>query len=333
MDEMKTAVEARPVRHVVDYSITDDALALLRQNYHGLSAETTAGYEQVRKAIADLRQRRVAVEAKRKELKADALEYGRKVDGEAERITSALEAIEAPLKREKQRVDDEAERRRRAVEDAKRQKIEAELRAAREAEEAKARAARAEEEARLAAEREKLAAERAAMEAERAEETKRQQAERARIEAEQKAERARIEAEQKAAMEKVEAERHRMETERKRIEAEQKAEREKLEAERRRLACEEAARQAKLDAEREAIARAAREKEMEERRKVEAAELAARLEALKPDAAKLAALPGIIRTVYNAFPEMATQAGLTRLHEIKQLCEAAARLAERELKP
>lgn len=318
MNELKVYADGR----VVDYSITDDALATLRKNYQGLKAETTAGYEEVRKAIADIRARRVAIEAKRKELKADALEYGRIVDAEAHRITAALEAIEAPLKIEKQRVDDEAERKRKAKEEAERKKIEDELRVKREAEEAKARALREEEEKRLAAERKKLEEERAAMEAER----KRQEEERKAIELQTTLRVQAIEATAKAEREKLEAER-------KKMEAEQRAERERLVEERHKImAAEEARLAAKREAE-AAIARAEHEKQMAERRKVEAAELAARLEALKPDAEKLKDIAGKIKTLALGLPSMATVPGQARLTEINSLLMAAAASAERELKP
>ena len=53
---------------------------------------------------------RVAVEKKRKDLKADALEWGRKVDAEAKRITVLLEPIEVHLQTEEDKVTKEKER-------------------------------------------------------------------------------------------------------------------------------------------------------------------------------------------------------------------------------
>ena len=50
-----------------------------------LTTETTKGYEGIRLAIAECRGARVAVEAKRKELKAESLEFGRRVDSTASR--------------------------------------------------------------------------------------------------------------------------------------------------------------------------------------------------------------------------------------------------------
>jgi len=53
---------------------------------------------------------RVAVEKKRKDLKADALEWGRKVDAEAKRISALLEPIEVHLQTEEDKVTKEKER-------------------------------------------------------------------------------------------------------------------------------------------------------------------------------------------------------------------------------
>jgi hypothetical protein len=71
-----------------------------------------------RKGIAETRALRVEVEEERKSLKAGALEYGRKVDSEAKRITTSLYEIEDPLKTAKAKVDDEREAKRKAKEDA-----------------------------------------------------------------------------------------------------------------------------------------------------------------------------------------------------------------------
>lgn len=139
---MNTAIQ-------VVYEVTDDAIALKRGKYSLLKADTPQGYEQVRLAIADLRETRVAIEKRRKELKADSLEYGRKVDAVAKHLTEQIEAIESPLKALKAAVDEEKAR------------VKAEKEAA-------AQKAIAEVEARLKAEADRLATERAALDAERA---------------------------------------------------------------------------------------------------------------------------------------------------------------------
>lgn len=90
-------VDALPVK----YNITDTAINQLRLQYAGLEIIDKPSYKAVVSAIADIRGRRTAVEKRRKELKAGALDYGRRVDGEAKRITELLEAIEEPLKERK----------------------------------------------------------------------------------------------------------------------------------------------------------------------------------------------------------------------------------------
>lgn len=132
----------------VTYETTTEDIAKLAASYAGLSA--TEDYEAVRVAIADLRTRRVAVEARRKDLKRESLEFGRKVDEVAKALTASIEAIEAPLQASRQAVDDEKDRLKREAEDRKRAELEARVRVEREAEDARLRAERAAEEARLA---------------------------------------------------------------------------------------------------------------------------------------------------------------------------------------
>jgi len=68
--------------------------------------DDTEGYEKVTKALRFMVSKRVAVEEKRKELKADSLAFGRAVDGRAKEITNMLNPIEEHLKQEKQKIDD-----------------------------------------------------------------------------------------------------------------------------------------------------------------------------------------------------------------------------------
>ena len=90
------------------YNVTDARLAELRQKNQGLTIaglHDKAGYELVHNNRMELVKLRGTLELKRKELKADSLEYGRKVDGEAKRIQTAIEAIEAPLDAEEKRIN------------------------------------------------------------------------------------------------------------------------------------------------------------------------------------------------------------------------------------
>lgn len=94
---------------IVEYGITDAAIAELRERLGGLKIVTAEDYKTVAGAIAEVRTLRVGVDKKRKELKADAMAWGKKVDVEAKRITEQLVEIEGPLKLERTRVDDEKE--------------------------------------------------------------------------------------------------------------------------------------------------------------------------------------------------------------------------------
>jgi colicin import membrane protein len=94
---------------VIKYDVTDAAIIELRERYAGMKIVDSASYEHVRVAIGEVRTKRTGVEKRRKELKAYALDYGRKVDAEAKRLTDALLTIENPLQTEKDRVDAEKE--------------------------------------------------------------------------------------------------------------------------------------------------------------------------------------------------------------------------------
>jgi len=232
------------------FDMADTAIAAMADEYLPLKIaglEDAAGYALVHKARMDVKAKRVAVEKTRKELKADALEYGRKVDAEAKRLTALLNPIESHLLAEEKAVDDEKER----IKNEAKLKAEDEERARKEAEEAKRKAEQEAEDARLRAEREKLEAERRAMEAERS----------------------RIAAEQKATQDKIDAERRAIELDKARQEAAEKA---RVETEQR-LAREAAANKTRLEAE-EAAAKAKAEAEEVARK---------RAEALRPDREKL----------------------------------------------
>lgn len=98
---------------IVKYDVTDIVIAEMRTQYMALtvkSLDDEAGFRQVHAARMVVKDHRVAVEKKRKDLKADALEYGRKVDSEAKRITALLEPIEFHLLGEEEKVTKEKER-------------------------------------------------------------------------------------------------------------------------------------------------------------------------------------------------------------------------------
>lgn len=107
---------------IVEYSKTEAALAVLRGKYENVvfDCTTTKGDKEARAARLDLTTLRTSLEKKRKELKSPALELGRKIDSEAERVTVEIVKLEKPI--DEQIKADEA---RRAAEKAERERIEA----------------------------------------------------------------------------------------------------------------------------------------------------------------------------------------------------------------
>jgi hypothetical protein len=89
------------------YSVTDEALKSLEEKWTEIpDCSDKKNYEVVRKGISEVVGLRTSVEKRRKELKADSLEYGRRVDSAAKSIKDRLVAIETPLKAAKGKVDD-----------------------------------------------------------------------------------------------------------------------------------------------------------------------------------------------------------------------------------
>jgi len=114
-----------PTFPAVVFSVTDAGIAELEAKHKGLVVAhgDKKGYLALTQAIAEVRTARTDVEKRRKELKQDALDYGRLVDSTAKRITERLEAIEGPLKQNKELIDAENERIKREKEEAERLRI------------------------------------------------------------------------------------------------------------------------------------------------------------------------------------------------------------------
>ncbi len=108
---------------LVRYSKTEAALAELRTKYEGIAFDltTTKGDKEARTARKELVTLRTSLEAKREELKAPALEFGKKIDGEAKRITAEIVALENEID-----LQIKADEKRRADEKAEKERIEAE---------------------------------------------------------------------------------------------------------------------------------------------------------------------------------------------------------------
>jgi DNA repair exonuclease SbcCD ATPase subunit len=114
--ELVNEVPADATR-VIKYPVADAAIDELAEKYLPLTikgVDDKEGFEACDAARKDVKKIRSTVEATRKELKADALEYGRKVDAEAKRLKGLLEPIENHLtnqvdaiKAEKKRIERE----------------------------------------------------------------------------------------------------------------------------------------------------------------------------------------------------------------------------------
>lgn len=252
------------------------------------------GYELVHAARMELKGYRVEIDKQRKQLNADALDWQRKVNSEAKRLTALIEPTERELEAEETRIDEEKTAIARkildermtalaafesplpasVVQDMGDNEFTAVLEEAAQAHESRQRAIRIaqEEKARLEAE----------AEAKRVEEQRAQQAERERLAAE------RAELEQAQASQRAEA--NRLSAERAAFEAEQARARREQELEQSRR---QAAEQSRQDAERMAeIA-----KQEAEERAVREVEEAARREALRPDAERVRAFAASLQAL------------------------------------
>ena len=111
------------------YGLADSVIAEMRTKYMPLKVKGLSdkhGLEVVHDARMTVARTRIAVEKKRVELKSDALEFGRRVDGEAQRLTALMQPIEDHLAKEesivnaeKARIKAEAEAKRKASLDAR----------------------------------------------------------------------------------------------------------------------------------------------------------------------------------------------------------------------
>lgn len=298
-----------------EFNLADAAIAELSAKYMPLAVsglEDKVGLVAVHAARMHVRELRVGVEKKRKELKAQALRFGEAVDGEAKRITALLAPVEEHLVEEESRVEAERERRKRDAEALRRQLLAARMRSLADVGRtdispldvdplnhaewtALLASCTADHEAKLARERE----ERSAREAE---------------DAARRAEDERLAIERRALQEEqaqVQAERARLDAERAEVERSKAAEARRLEDERR-------AAELKAKAEADAKAELAR-KAQEKRDKEEAKRLAdERREARRPEATRL-------RDVANRVEIMDLPEGLTTESRVRTILAAAAK--------
>ncbi len=108
------------------FNVTDNAIAELRQQYMPLivnGIDDREGLKVVNAARKVVKGYRIDVDKRRKELNSDALEFQRRINGEAKRITALLEPIEEHLANEEKKINDEIERIKREKEEAEANKF------------------------------------------------------------------------------------------------------------------------------------------------------------------------------------------------------------------
>jgi hypothetical protein len=122
-DNEKELVKSESTQ-VVKYSVTLERIAKLKEEYKEVPTDLAikSNYATVKKATALFRGLRGEVETRRKELKADALAWGKKVDGTAKEITEKLLEIEVPFSTAKKEFDTriEVEKREKALAEERR---------------------------------------------------------------------------------------------------------------------------------------------------------------------------------------------------------------------
>lgn len=112
---------------IAEYTASEAALAELRGKYAAVvfDVSTGKGMAEAKAARAELRDYRVALEKKRVEIKAPALDRCRLIDSEAKRITAELSALEDPIDETIKAEEERKEREKAAKEQREREAMEA----------------------------------------------------------------------------------------------------------------------------------------------------------------------------------------------------------------
>lgn len=116
---------------LIVYNYTDEVLALLREqakDVHLVALDDADSLKKVRDMRIVLKNTRVAIEKKRKELGEDALRYKQRVDAEGKRLIGIIEPQEKRLQDEEDSVQREADRLKALAEKERRERAEKRLR-------------------------------------------------------------------------------------------------------------------------------------------------------------------------------------------------------------
>ena len=113
------------VTEIAEYRQTAAALSDLRHRFRGVAFKvaTTKGMDEAKKARQEVKGYRTALENKRKEIKAPALERCRLIDDEAKTITAALLEIEEPIDQQIKAEEARKEAEKAAKAEAERQRV------------------------------------------------------------------------------------------------------------------------------------------------------------------------------------------------------------------
>ena len=110
---MNQIIEVNKMDELITYNITDVTLQKMRKEYLELTVnglDDKSGYQKCHNARMVVKDHRVEVEKRRKELKSESLEFGRKVDQKAKEITCKLAEIEDHLQSQQDVIDNEKKR-------------------------------------------------------------------------------------------------------------------------------------------------------------------------------------------------------------------------------
>lgn len=307
----------------IDYGTTEDDLRRFAGHFSHITQVTNRKeFDAAQAAVTALVRARSKIESRRKELKAESLEFGRLVDSTAKTLIAVVTPEEQRIEAILEAVKRQKEEERKAKEAAEKARVDAILSRVDEIVKIPAAHQRSVSSVVMAAQSalELLLIDESFAEFQgRAREAKANAlAELAelyagalhdeRIEAQARAERERVAANQKAEAERLAKERAELEAIRRQNEAAQaeaaRIERERAEAER----AEIARQQAELKAERDRIEAEKREEQQRIEREQKAAEAEARIERLRPDAEKLEAVANKVEhlPLPNVSPEFAT---------------------------
>ena len=112
---------------IIKFNVTDSVIKELKDKYLTLKVEgfeDKKNYELVKEGHIRVKKLKAQIDARKKELKADALEFGRRVEGKYKEVMAPVLAIEEHLIEQRNIVDLEVIRRKEEAEQAEQKKIE-----------------------------------------------------------------------------------------------------------------------------------------------------------------------------------------------------------------